>query len=153
MNIQAKSSLILVFTLLIGIALGVLIDRTLIHQSFVKRMERMQSPGAFMSNFERLIEPNEDQFNHVKKIVEKYSQRLFEQSQNTRQEMTAIMDSLKAELEPILTSEQKERLEQRFQRVGRRPFGRSGRKSRRPFDKEPPAPPPNHDKKQSFYYK
>ena len=44
MNIRAKSRLLLVFTLLIGIALGVLIDRTMIHQSFEKRIERMQSP-------------------------------------------------------------------------------------------------------------
>ena len=32
MNIQAKSSLVLLLTLLIGVALGVMIDRTLIHR-------------------------------------------------------------------------------------------------------------------------
>jgi len=152
MNIRAKSRLLLVFTLFIGIALGVLIDRTMIHQSFEKRIERMQSPGIFRSNFERLIEPNESQVVIVKQIVEKYSKRLFEHVQRTRQEMTAIMDSLKAELEPVLTPEQKERFEQRLHRLRRPPFGRPGRKpGRRGFGEKPYPPQSEVEKKEPFF--
>jgi hypothetical protein len=152
MNIQAKSSFLIVFTLLIGIVLGVLIDRTMIHRSFEKRIERMQSPGIFRNNFERLIEPSASQSVIVKQIVEKYSKKLFEHSQQTRQEMAAIMDSLKTELEPILTPEQKERFEQRLHRMGRRPFGRPGRKpGRRGFDEKPGPPPPDVKRKELFF--
>ena len=66
--------------------------------------------------------------------------------------MTAIMDSLKAELEPVLTLEQKERFEQRLHRLGRPPFGRPGRKpGRRGFGEKPYPSQPEVEKKEPFF--
>ena len=78
MKIQVKSSLILFFTLIIGVIFGVLIDRTYMHRSFEQRIERMRGPGGFMNIFERIIEPDERQRKIIEKVFEKYSDQMME---------------------------------------------------------------------------
>ena len=70
----------------------------------------------------------------------KYANDMFEKRHQVMKETGVLMDSLRNELEPILTEEQKKRLEehrQRFEfRDGRK--GRFGRPMRAPFDEPLP---------------
>ena len=142
MNIQAKSSLVLILTLIIGVALGVLIDRTVLHQSFETRIERFQSPKGFTHIFERIIEPDSKQMEAIREIVVRHFEKMGEYRHRSRLEMKTLMDSLRLELEPILTMEQKEKLKESLDNMERRPFGSRGRRSGRRFDKEDgPLPP------------
>lgn len=151
MNTQAKSSLLLILTLLIGIALGVLIDRTLIHQSFERRIDRFRGPGGFAHIIERIIEPDANQMEQIKIIFERHTEKMNDYRLRSRQEMKVIMDSLRLELEPILTIEQKEKLKKSMENMERRPFGQRGKRTGRRFDKEHEPPPPELEGKRPFF--
>ena len=135
MNIRAKSSLILIFTLIIGILLGVLVDRTLLHRSFEQRIARMRGPGGFIHLFERVLEPTEAQKEKIRKVLDSYSERLTILEKQSRKNFTAVMDSLIQDLQPILSDEQKQRLKELIERRGKRRAGRG----------RPHGPPPERD--------
>ncbi|HDL18620.1 MAG TPA: hypothetical protein ENH29_06165 [Bacteroidetes bacterium] len=146
MNMKAKSSIILFLTLVLGIFIGILIDRTLAHQSFEKRIAKYRARGTFSHMFERIIEPDKEnidpeQHQKIKTILEKYSEKIYRHGRKSRQEMSAIMDSLRMELDPILTAKQKARLQHRFERLRRKPFGRPMRMQDKPYNKRPDKPP------------
>lgn len=140
MNVRTKTSLVIIFTLIIGILLGILIDRTLIQQRFHQRISRMRNPRGLLFMLMDIIQPVEAQRDSVEKIVFRYSTRFQQISQQARSEMNVLMDSLKTELNPILTIEQKKRIEERMNRMkrwkgsGPPPFGRR---------KHPRFAPPN----------
>jgi len=145
MNVKTKSTLILVGTLVIGMVLGGLIDRSILRTQFKHRVERMRNPLGFMQFFEGIIEPNEEQYDAIKELLEKRSQQLHEIGQNSRDEMKMVMDSLKMDIDPLLTAEQKARLERKIENMKHeRP-----RHDKPPFlkppwdrDEKPPMPPP-----------
>lgn len=130
MNIQVKSSLIIIFTLTIGLFLGVLIDRTIMRGQFEKRVGKMRSPEGFIHMMERIIEPDESQREDIRKILDKYSNRFHEIASNSHTKMAAVMDSLRIELEPVLTGEQKARLKNRMEHI--RSWEKDGPPFRRP---------------------
>ena len=76
-----------------------------------------------------------------KNYFRKYSEKIYKHGKKSRREMSAIMDSLRAELDPILTPEQKERLKHRFERLQRKPFGRPGRMPDRHRGNQQEKPP------------
>lgn len=123
MNVRTKTSLIILITFVIGLLLGILLDRTLMRYDFQKRIAQFRHPGGFIHMLERAIEPEAAQRDTLEKILAKYSERFFETATQSRTEMAAIMDSLRSELEPILTEEQKARIEQMRKRFeSRKPF-------------------------------
>ena len=146
MNIQIKSSLIIIFTLMIGLLLGVLIDRTIMRVQFQKRVGRMRSPEGFIHMMERIVEPDESQREEIIKILNKYSNRFHEIAANSHAKMVIVMDSLRTELDPVLTGEQKARLKNRMEHI--RSWRKDGPPFRRPkrhhFDRRenhrPPGP-------------
>ena len=129
MNMKFKTTLILVFTLLIGIILGLFIDRTIMRFQFQKRFAEVRQARGITRLLEDLIRPDESQYEAVNKILENYSKRLHDQREKSFQEMNVVMDSMRAELDQILTDEQKARLKKDMERMermrGRRP-GPSG---------------------------
>lgn len=143
---KAKSTIILLLTLVIGIFLGISIDRTIVHRSFEKRIAKYRARGGLLHIFERVIEPDKEnfdpeQYQKIKTILEKYSEKIYKHGKKSRQEMSAIMDSLRMELDPILTAEQKERLKHRFERLYKKSFERPRRRPDRPYDKRQGKPP------------
>lgn len=133
MNVRTKTSLIILITFVIGMLLGILLDRTLMRFDFHKKIARFRHPGGFIFMLERVIEPEAAQRDTLEKIIAKYSERFFEVASQSRAEMAVIMDSLRLELDPILTEEQKARIEEMRQRIeSRRPFDRPFKRKKRP---------------------
>ena len=92
-----------------------------------------------------MIRPNQAQYDAVKNIVEKSSKRLHDQREKSFQEMDVVMDSLRAELDQILTDAQKARLKKDMERMkGMRERGQMPPPS--PFDREPERPPVMDDR-------
>ena len=132
MNMKLKTTLIILFTLLIGIILGMLIDRTIMRFRFQKKFAEARQARGITRLLENLIRPDESQYEAVKDILEKYSKRLHDHREKSFQEMNVVIDSMRAELDQILTDAQKARLKKDMERMKRM-------RGRRPG---PPMPPP-----------
>lgn len=128
MNIKVKTVSILVFTLVIGMVLGALIHGAVMRNRFKQTAFRMRTQWGFVERMERVIQPDDSQREEMRKILRKHFQKM----NQFQAEMSVIMDSLRIELEPILTKEQKERLE-------RGPLQPGGRRLGPPFGKERPG--------------
>jgi hypothetical protein len=144
MSIQWKSTFIIIATLVIGILIGVFLAGPVMHRRVARRvMDR--GPEMFTQMMERVIEPTPDQEEAVRSVLEEHSSRLEELHEDFRTEMVTTMDSLKADLDPILNDEQKARLEERHHRLerfmergpGHRMKGKPGPPGHRP-GQEPP---------------
>ena len=111
MNLQVKPALIIIGTLLIGIVLGALISGALAERRY-REIRCMLRSDLLTERLIEIIEPLEDkQREEVRAIVEQTSVRVRNLTRETRFEMHAVMDSLFAELQPLLTDRQKARLE------------------------------------------
>lgn len=123
MNTRVKIALIIIVTLAIGIVLGAMLNRALmryrIHKAFADR-----NPLGMVSLIERNIRPTPDQREQIREILEKHRKKTAEMREKYMMEMQAELESLEAELDPILTPEQKERLMRRFRGPWRRDHGR-----------------------------
>lgn len=144
MNLQVKSSLILIFTLIIGIVLGMLIDRTIMRNQFQRKIVRLRHPDRLFIHFERIIRPTESQRKVIHEVLDKYAQRLAEIGDKSRTELVAVADSLQQELMPLLTDEQRVRLKEHFERM--RDWRRDGPPFERPGRRPPPPPEPWDEK-------
>jgi len=118
MNIKVKITFIIIITLAIGIVIGALLNRTL-SQNRIKRILERRNPPIFISFYERIIGPDTDQRVKVREVLNKYAQNFSEIRTNYQEELQSTLESMTAELEPLLTSEQKERLEKGFPRPPR----------------------------------
>ena len=143
MNMKVKTTLIILFTLLIGIILGMLIDRTIMRFRFQKKFAEARQARGITRLLENLIRPDESQYEAVKDILEKYSKRLHDHREKSFQEMNVFIDSMRAELDQILTDEQKARIKKDMERIERMRGRRPGPPMRPPgpFDREHDRPP------------
>jgi len=119
MNIKAKTTLIIIITLCIGIIIGALLNRALM-QNRIRRTFSMRNPDVFVSSFERIINPDAKQRHSIMEILDKYADEISEYRTRSQEEILSLTESMKAELDQILTPKQKKRLERRF--LGRPPF-------------------------------
>ncbi len=148
MNTKTKSVFVLIAVFILGALLGVVVDRTIVENQMRQRFSRAQGPGMARVILERIIRPTPEQKVQIDSILEKYGERLQKLRSATRLKTLNLMDSMRVEIEPILTEEQKERMEQHIERMRRggmreRPFEKGRwRKFRRPFDERRPEPPP-----------
>lgn len=137
MNTRIKTSLIIAVTLLVGMVLGALISGIVGKYYFRKTAFRMRTPEGFITRFERIIQPNDDQRDAIRKVLEKHHQKIM----RFRRKVPDHMDSLWKELEPILTKEQKTRLEERsFFRRRKRHRPPLNMRSHRHLDRPVPLP-------------
>jgi hypothetical protein len=113
MTDKSKAIAAAVGVLLIGIAIGALVVGPLIARQHFKRAEHMHGPESFISHMEARINPQADQAEAIRAILTKYGERLEAMRSTQRTEAEAIFDSLDAELAPILTDDQRERLNRR----------------------------------------
>ena len=142
MNTKVKIALIIIVTLVIGIVLGAMLNRAFlrhrIHRAFADR-----NPTGMISFIERNIQPTEEQREQITKILEKHRKNSAEMREKFMMDMKAEFESLEAELDPILTPEQKNRLKRRL----RGPWRDRGRfpDRRGPRRKPPGEKPPKED--------
>lgn len=143
MTTRTKMTLIILATLVIGIILGAAGSGMLFRHVF-GFPPGPPSEGRIRMILERVIDPTEEQRAQLDVILDKYS--VCFDSMMTEHIVTSrsMMDSLRAEIDPILTEEQRAKLNDklsRFERFmkgrahrkdGRRPFGGKGRHDDRP---------------------
>lgn len=132
MKTSVKSTIIIIVTLLIGMAIGFEFNEIVFRGHF-KKIRDFRRPAGFMNFFEDVIKPDEKQKKEIEPIIMKYHQRTESVVQNSFKQVDLIMDSLKAELKPKISAEQYKRLEERFERMKKRGAG--------PDRKGPPPPP------------
>jgi len=110
MTTKTKSAFILFGILAIGVAIGALARGTLRTQQ-AHRFERMPPHERFFSFMERVLEPSEEQRDEVERVIEARSEQLRELHETHQTGVIAIYDSLRVDLQNILTDEQKIRFE------------------------------------------
>jgi len=113
MNIKLKITLIIIVTLVIGIVIGAMVNRTL-SQNRIRNIISSRRPDFFISFYEKIIEPDAAQSELIREILIKHAKHISDIRTNFFDEMSSSFESLKAELDPILTAEQKEHLKRRF---------------------------------------
>jgi len=139
MNTKVKIVLIIIVTLVIGIVLGAMLNRAFlrhrIHKAFAAR-----NPMGMVSIMERSIRPTPDQREQIREILENHMKKSSDIRDKFMMEMQAEFESLEAELDPILTPEQKKRLKERFFSPRGDPRRFPGRPE--PWRMPPPGKPP-----------
>lgn len=124
---RTKSILILVSTLLVGVLLGAVLNAWLA-QDRLERLHAMRSADGFERMVERRVQPvSDEQAAQLSTVMEEWAPRMAQQRRAHRREARALMDSLRADLQPILSEEQMQRLDER---LGPRGGGRNGERER-----------------------
>jgi len=137
MNTKVKIALIIVLTLVIGIVLGAMINRAFLRYRIQKAFLN-RNPVGMVSFLEEVIQPTPEQRILIREILEKHRKKSEELREKFMMEMKTEFESLEAELDPILTPEQKNRLKRRSFRPWRGPRRRPGSWGMPP----PPGKPP-----------
>lgn len=139
MNIKVKIALIIIVTLVIGIVLGAMLNRAFLRHR-IQRAFADRNPVGMVSFIERNIQPAEEQREQIRDILEKHRKKSAEMREKFMMDMKAEFESLEAELNPILTPEQKNRLKRRLHGPSRDPRRFPDRRG--PMRKPPGEKPP-----------
>jgi hypothetical protein len=111
MSAKWKIIIHLVVVLIIGIVIGALLNRALV-QKRIRDMVTMRNVGLRVPRPERVLEPADaEQEAKIQAVLDKHAQRLSEIHQRFDSEIDAAFKSLKDEIDPILTPEQKKAFE------------------------------------------
>lgn len=139
MNTKLKVALIIIVTLVIGVVLGASLNRAFVRHR-IQRAFADRNPRGMVSFIERNIRPTPDQREKIREILEKHRKKTADMREKFMMDMQAEFESLEAELDPILTPEQKNRLKRRrlspWRDHGRFPDRRGPR--RKPPGEKPP---------------
>lgn len=112
MKNNAKSALILLATLLLGIMVGVLVHRASVRKHFV-RLSEIRGQHGVEKMMLRKIDPTKEQRPKVTLILEENGAKIDSMRLRHRREVKEKMDAFIAELSPILTEEQLKRFTSR----------------------------------------
>lgn len=140
MTTRSKSILIIAGTLLIGLVIGALGAGAVIG-SRIDQFERMRRPGGIPAMIEQAIAPTDEaQRRKIALALDSLDARQSRLREYTVVRHTAIFDSLRGDLDSILTPEQRTRLDE-WETRDRGPRGGSGRPGPRGDRRgRPPAP-------------
>ena len=149
MTASTKSALMLFSTLLIGMLLGSLITGA-VNNRRMSNLAEMRSARGLVFFFEDVVRPeSEEQREAIRAVLDEAAPKFSTAMSESRERMKALSDSVRAELDPLLTDEQRARLEERI-RIGPRgaPGGqrpeddRRRRRSPSEGNRDPGTPPP-----------
>lgn len=118
MNIKLKMTFVIIITLALGIAIGAMVNRTL-SQNRIKSILSKRRSDIFVTTYKKILQPNASQRELIREILYKYANRVTEIQTNFREDMESSIESMRAELDPILTPEQKKRFERGLPLRGR----------------------------------
>ena len=138
-----KSVLLLFATLLIGMVIGSLVTGAL-NSRRLDRLVEMRSARGMAYFLEEVVRPESpEQLEQIRAVLEAAGPLFAAEMAGSRERMRQLTDSVRAELEPLLTPEQRARLDERMRITrGRMPFGPPG--ARGPEDGRP-RPRPGTD--------
>ncbi len=143
MNARTKSALMLLLTLAVGILIGSLATSAVINHR-IEQLAELRRPTGFSLILERVIRPeDETQREQIRAVLEEAGARMAELRRSHFAELRTIIDSTRARLDPLLTPEQKRRLEAWFSRDRKRL--KTNRWRRRPGGGRPHPPVPAPD--------
>ena len=120
MKAKAKSFIILVVTFVLGILLGMVISNTITRSHFRGKIDRLRTPEGFIGMYERIIIPEAAQRDSLHVILRKYFEKMKMQGEEGFHKFQALEDSLDRALEPLLTEEQNQRLQEHRERMHKR---------------------------------
>jgi hypothetical protein len=126
MNVRAKISFIVIITLIIGIVIGGLAYRILV-QKRIEKVFLIRHPDYIAAFYERALELGPEQSSRVREILNQNAQTVAKIRTNFQEEVQSAHEALREELDPLLTPEQKQRLERGP--LDRRMFRKPDRKS------------------------
>ena len=113
MTIDAKSSLILLATLVLGIAIGAL-GAGALAQRRSEHLRELRHQGMFVEHMEQIIQPrDETQREAIRPILEETGRRNYALLNSTHARLEAEMDRMHERLAPLLDEAQMERVEAR----------------------------------------
>lgn len=127
MSNSVRAWLLLVVTLCLGIAIGVL-GSGAVQDRRMARVNDIRRPGGFVEHVQRVIRPTSDeQWSRIRPLVEAADRANGARRRSHDDAMRASLDVLKAQLDPLLDDSQRRRLA-RFapDRRGQPPFGGRG---------------------------
>ena len=130
MNTKSKGVIVILITLIIGFALGILAGGFFRQNMLREKIARFRSPGMFIERLEHFVQPTEKQSQKLREILENHHAKMFEQGERLREHMQTMNDSLYSQLDTVLTKEQMEKLKKRMERM--RPFPPDGRERMHP---------------------
>jgi len=111
MSIKLKIALRITITLVIGIAIGVMLNRALV-QKRIKNILLMRAAGFIAPSPERILKPTgPEQDQLIKEIFDKHGRRQADIHLRFSSEIQAEFKSLREELAPVLTPEQRRMFE------------------------------------------
>lgn len=114
MTTRTKTTLIIIGTLLLGMLLGALLTGAVVRHR-LGQLNDLRTPRGFSRVLEETIQPaNAAQREELQAALQQGGRRLVRLRRQHRQETRALVDSLRAEIEPLLTPEQQKRLDERL---------------------------------------
>lgn len=117
---RTKSVLILLATLVLGALLGAVVTGWWVQQR-VDRLRAVRTADGFVERVVQRVEPvSSAQRDSIIAITQYRARQLSDLRQSHRRDTRAIFDSLRQDLQPVLTEEQDARLERQMPRHGRR---------------------------------
>ena len=128
MKARTKSALLLIATLVVGVLVGAVTTGSIVNNR-LDELKAMRSRGGFTGMLERVIEPtNEAQRAQIRAALEGSEARFSEALRECRGFHSAARDSMRADLDSILTPAQQTRLDQWLSRDRKSRNGRRARK-------------------------
>lgn len=131
MKVKIKITLIILATLILGLFLGAGLHRLYI-QHRIKKIFTLQRPPIMALTLERVIRPTPEQRIEIRRILRRHAQRLQEIRREYEEKLRQEMAAIRQEIDPILTPQQKKRLERRSPAPYRRWLRRPPLHHRRP---------------------
>lgn len=118
MKPKTKSILIILVTLVIGIAIGFEISEIFAEKRF-ENFRRIREPKGFVRIFDEIIKPDKTQKPVIDSIVLKHHAQVDTLISLGRQQLQRQMDSLRIALKPHLTDEQMKNFDNHVERMKR----------------------------------
>ncbi len=140
MSVRAKSAILLLISVGIGMLLGALLQARLAEQR-LERLALLRSERGLTMAFERFIEPvDEAQHQEIQEVLDSLAQSLAAHIRQNHEESEALLDSAMQVLHAVLNDEQIVQLEERMERWDERMRLRNRR--RLPPRRRRALPPP-----------
>jgi hypothetical protein len=124
MTNQIKSLVLLAATLVVGFALGLFADASLV-RGRRDRIGEIRRPPGFVAHMESVIQPHSDaQRDSIRPILESAARQNGEVMRSANDRLKATLDSMRLALTPMLDQAQRDRLSREVDRMP--PFGPGG---------------------------
>lgn len=119
MNTKWTAALVLVLTLILGIVLGALGGRVYMQSRFPRGRPPMRQVDRdlFVTRMVQMLDVKPDQEDTVRAILAAHSARFLALHERQTEETARLLDTLRANLEPVLTPEQRARFEEHSARI------------------------------------